>query len=68
MSHLDRDNAFAVAWGVLYSFSVVLVAGLFDAVGVDPTITVPVVVVVLPIVAGWFLSAIERRWAGASGG
>ncbi|MBM3518612.1 MAG: hypothetical protein FJX56_12250 [Alphaproteobacteria bacterium] len=64
MRLLDRDNAIAVAWGVVYAFALVLVVGTLDALGVAPTVTVPVVVVVLPIACGLAIAAIERRWMG----
>ncbi|MSP81778.1 MAG: hypothetical protein EXQ94_02315 [Alphaproteobacteria bacterium] len=57
---IDRDNLMAVAWGVLYGTSLVLCIGAGDAFGIAPTVTVPLVVVVLPFVVGLALRGIER--------
>jgi hypothetical protein len=57
---IDRDNLVAVAWGALYSIFAVLTIGALDRLGIPPTITVPVVVIVLPILIGCLLALIER--------
>ena len=57
---IDRDNIVAVAWGALYSIFAVLTAGALHLVGVRPTVTVPVIVIVLPILLGGLIFVIER--------
>jgi hypothetical protein len=60
MSWLDHDNGVSVLWSVSYCVSLVLVAGSFDRLGLEPTITVPVVVVVLPFLVGAVVSIFDR--------
>ena len=60
MSWLDHDNKIAVLWSVGYCLSLVLIAGLFDGLGLKPTITVPVVVLVLPFLIGAAVSVLDR--------
>ena len=60
MSWLDHDNLRAVLWSASYCASLVLVAGAFSALGLTPTVTVPVVVVVLPFLVGAAFSIAGR--------
>ena len=61
---IDRDNFIAVAWGALYSIGAVLTIGALDMVGIEPTITGPAVVIVLPILIGCLIALMER-WLGS---
>jgi hypothetical protein len=68
MKLLDRDNLAAVLWSAVYCFSLVLLAGVFDDLGITPAITVPVAIVVLPIVIGGALAKLERSILGKADG
>ncbi len=68
MEILDRDDFIAVAWSVLYALSLVLVSGTFHSLGIAPTITVPVVVVALPLALGGFVFLVEGALAGRADG
>jgi hypothetical protein len=65
---IDRDNLVAVAWGALYSILAVVTSGALDGVGIRPTITVPVVVLVLPVLIGCLLALFERWLDGRADG
>jgi hypothetical protein len=68
MGLLDRDNFVAVAWSVVYTLSLVLTAGALDGIGAGPAITVPIVVVALPIAIGGVVFIIERALSGSTNG
>jgi hypothetical protein len=68
MGLLDRDNLVAIAWGVVYTLSLVLTVDAFGRLGIVPAITVPVVVVALPLAVGGLLFIIERALAGRADG
>lgn len=68
MKQLDYDNLTAVLWSVGYCFSLVLFTGIFNALGIKPTVTVPVMVVVLPFLVGIALSILERQVRGTTRG
>ena len=57
---LDHDNLIAVSWSALYCFSLVLLVSAFNSVGIKPTVTVPLVIVVLPFVVGAVITALDR--------
>ena len=65
---MDRDNLFAVGWGVLYCVALVLVVAAGHALSIEPTWTVPIVVVALPFAVGWSLRVVERATAGRHDG
>jgi hypothetical protein len=68
MRLLDRDNLLAVLWGALYCFLLVVVAAACDRLGLTPLVTVPVVVLALPIALGLALAGLERSLLGKSDG
>jgi hypothetical protein len=68
MKQLDYDNLTAVLWSLGYCLSLVLLTGVFDALGIKPTVTVPVMVVALPFLVGIALSILERLIRGTTHG
>ena len=60
MNWLDHDNRVAVLWGITYCASLVLVAGAFDALGLTPSVTLPVVVIVLPFLTSALISVLDH--------
>ncbi len=68
MGLLDRDNLVAVAWSVVYMLSLVLTVGAFHGLGIAPAITVPVVVIALPLAVGGLVFIIERALAERADG
>ena len=68
MTLVDRDNFAAVAWSAVYCFLLVLIAGVFNALEIQPAVTVPVVVLVLPVVLGLLSARLERKLLGKTNG
>ncbi len=66
MMLIDRRNLFAAAWAWLYCLSLVVGAGALDALGVTPFVTVPLAIVVLPLLVTLPLEFLRRR--GRAGG